>query len=194
MAPVMERTRPAIAASSPRARSGAAALGRFELFRYEIRRWRGGRIPDIAEAVDSPQRLSDGPRRRAPRARARRRACRRRCGAATSCTPARCGTPTRSSPGCSPERNRLQQAHIPAGGPRARLDGRPQDRATRDADGAERLERRTIARTGYQLRAQRRGARPVGVALSKIAQSANRAAVIDRLALPMQDQRPTPAA
>jgi hypothetical protein len=38
---------------------GHAALGLFPLFRYEVRRWRGGFIPDIAEAVDSPQRLSD---------------------------------------------------------------------------------------------------------------------------------------
>jgi len=28
------------------------------MFRYEVRRWREGRIPDIDEAVESPQRLS----------------------------------------------------------------------------------------------------------------------------------------
>jgi hypothetical protein len=33
--------------------------GRFRLFRYEIRRWRDGRIPDIDEAVGGPQRLTD---------------------------------------------------------------------------------------------------------------------------------------
>jgi hypothetical protein len=33
--------------------------GRFRIFRYEIRRWRNGRIPDVAEAVDSPRRLSN---------------------------------------------------------------------------------------------------------------------------------------
>ena len=38
---------------------GARALGRFRLFRYEIRLWRDGAIPDVSEAVDSPQRLSD---------------------------------------------------------------------------------------------------------------------------------------
>jgi hypothetical protein len=38
---------------------GARALGRFTLFRYEIRLWRDGVIPDVAEAVDSPQRLSN---------------------------------------------------------------------------------------------------------------------------------------
>lgn len=38
---------------------GARAAGRLRLFRYEIRRWRDGVIPDIAEAVESPQHLSD---------------------------------------------------------------------------------------------------------------------------------------
>jgi hypothetical protein len=38
---------------------GARWAGRFRLFRYEVRLWRGGNIPDIAEAVDSPRRLSD---------------------------------------------------------------------------------------------------------------------------------------
>jgi hypothetical protein len=38
---------------------GAAALGRFRLFRYEIRCWPEGVIPDVAEAVESPQRLSE---------------------------------------------------------------------------------------------------------------------------------------
>jgi hypothetical protein len=40
---------------------GARALGRFRLFRYEVRRWREGVIPDIAEAVESPRRLSEEP-------------------------------------------------------------------------------------------------------------------------------------
>jgi hypothetical protein len=38
---------------------GIRAAGRFRLFRYEVRRWRDGVIPDAAEAVASPQRLSD---------------------------------------------------------------------------------------------------------------------------------------
>jgi hypothetical protein len=38
---------------------GTRAAGRFRLFRYEIRRWRDGVIPDVAEAVESPRRLSD---------------------------------------------------------------------------------------------------------------------------------------
>jgi hypothetical protein len=37
---------------------GAAWLGRFAAFRYEVRRWRMGRIPDLAEAVQSPQEMS----------------------------------------------------------------------------------------------------------------------------------------
>jgi hypothetical protein len=37
---------------------GASWAGRFRLFRYELRRWLGGVIPDIGEAVDSPVRLS----------------------------------------------------------------------------------------------------------------------------------------
>jgi hypothetical protein len=40
---------------------GARAAGRFRLFRYEVRRWRDGVIPDVDEAVESPQRLSDDP-------------------------------------------------------------------------------------------------------------------------------------
>jgi hypothetical protein len=40
---------------------GAHTAGRFRLFRYEVRRWRNGTIPDVAEAVDSPRRLSEDP-------------------------------------------------------------------------------------------------------------------------------------
>lgn len=38
---------------------GARWLGRSALFRYEVRCWRGGVIPDVAEAVASPQLLSE---------------------------------------------------------------------------------------------------------------------------------------
>jgi hypothetical protein len=38
---------------------GTRAAGRYRLFRYEIRRWRDGVIPDVAEAVESPVRLSE---------------------------------------------------------------------------------------------------------------------------------------
>ena len=38
---------------------GARWAGRFRLFRYEIRRWRGGSIPDANEAVSSPVRVAN---------------------------------------------------------------------------------------------------------------------------------------
>jgi hypothetical protein len=38
---------------------GSRWAGRLRIFRYEIRCRPGGSIPDIAEAVDSPRRLSD---------------------------------------------------------------------------------------------------------------------------------------
>jgi hypothetical protein len=40
---------------------GARWTGRLRMFRYEMRRWRDGVIPDIGEAVDSPRRLSNDP-------------------------------------------------------------------------------------------------------------------------------------
>jgi hypothetical protein len=42
---------------------GLSWLGRSRFFRYEVRCWRDGIIPDITEAVDSPQRLSGDPER-----------------------------------------------------------------------------------------------------------------------------------
>lgn len=38
---------------------GARALGRLRIFRYEVRRWRGGTIPDLAWAVDGAVRVAD---------------------------------------------------------------------------------------------------------------------------------------
>lgn len=38
---------------------GSRWLGRFRAFRYEVRCWPGGRIPDLAEAVASPVRTTD---------------------------------------------------------------------------------------------------------------------------------------
>lgn len=38
---------------------GSRRIARFRVFRYEVRRWRNGTIPDIREAVASPQRLSE---------------------------------------------------------------------------------------------------------------------------------------
>lgn len=37
---------------------GLRAAGRFRVFRYEVRCWRDGTIPDLGAAVDSPRRLS----------------------------------------------------------------------------------------------------------------------------------------
>ncbi|MGZ4173297.1 MAG: hypothetical protein ACXVQR_02350 [Solirubrobacteraceae bacterium] len=44
---------------------GAGWAGRFRIFRYEVRCWREGNIPDVAEAVESPRRLTDDPERAA---------------------------------------------------------------------------------------------------------------------------------
>lgn len=38
---------------------GSRWAGRLRIFRYEVRCWRGGIIPDADEAVESPQRLTD---------------------------------------------------------------------------------------------------------------------------------------
>lgn len=38
---------------------GSGHLARLRVFRYEVRRWPGGTIPDVNEAVDSPQRVAD---------------------------------------------------------------------------------------------------------------------------------------
>src|SRR4051812_31973012 len=40
---------------------GSRYLGRLRLFRYEVRCWRGGSIPDLGDAVDGPRRLSSDP-------------------------------------------------------------------------------------------------------------------------------------
>ena len=40
---------------------GVRFLGRFSVFRYEVRAWPGGVIPDVVFAVDSPQRLTSDP-------------------------------------------------------------------------------------------------------------------------------------
>lgn len=37
---------------------GARWAGRLRIFRYEIRRWSDGEIPDVEEAVDGPRRLT----------------------------------------------------------------------------------------------------------------------------------------
>jgi hypothetical protein len=40
---------------------GSRLAGRYRIFRYEVRRWRDGVIPDIGEAVESPQQLTGDP-------------------------------------------------------------------------------------------------------------------------------------
>ena len=40
---------------------GSRWAGRFRVFRYEVRCWRGGVIPDVDEAVDSPRHLTSDP-------------------------------------------------------------------------------------------------------------------------------------
>ncbi len=40
---------------------GSGLAGRARVFRYEVRCWAGGSIPDLAEAVDSPRRVSGDP-------------------------------------------------------------------------------------------------------------------------------------
>ncbi|HSJ85536.1 MAG TPA: hypothetical protein VLA91_17175 [Acidimicrobiia bacterium] len=40
---------------------GSHRMARFRAFRYEVRCWREGVIPDAADAVDSPQTLSEDP-------------------------------------------------------------------------------------------------------------------------------------
>jgi hypothetical protein len=40
---------------------GSRQARRLRIFRYEVRRWRDGVIPDVDEAVDSPQLLTDDP-------------------------------------------------------------------------------------------------------------------------------------
>jgi hypothetical protein len=40
---------------------GSRYLGRWRLFRYEVRCWRGGSIPDLVEAVGEPQRVTIDP-------------------------------------------------------------------------------------------------------------------------------------
>ena len=42
---------------------GSGLARSLRIFRYEIRRWRDGVIPDVGEAVDSPQRLTEDPTR-----------------------------------------------------------------------------------------------------------------------------------
>lgn len=42
---------------------GSRLAARLRIFRYEVRRWSDGAIPDVGEAVESPRRLTDDPGR-----------------------------------------------------------------------------------------------------------------------------------
>ena len=53
---------------------GAPWLGRLRAFTYEVRCWPGGSIPDLADAVDSPLRVSTDPEQAARVLRALRQA------------------------------------------------------------------------------------------------------------------------
>jgi hypothetical protein len=79
---------------------GLPWLGRSRFFRYEIRRWRDGVIPDIAEAVDSPGNL-DTDAGLAGRLLDLVPAFPAVTWAAMNCEQAKCETRTLSSPGCS---------------------------------------------------------------------------------------------
>jgi hypothetical protein len=61
MAPAWSSTQPrrGVVAVGP---VGLSPLGRLRAFRYEVRCWPWGQIPDAAWAVESPQRLSDDER------------------------------------------------------------------------------------------------------------------------------------
>jgi hypothetical protein len=60
MAPVRDGDRAlrGVVAEGPVGSHWARSL---RIFRYEIRRWREGTIPDVEDAVDSPQRLTEDP-------------------------------------------------------------------------------------------------------------------------------------
>ena len=71
---------------------GSRWAGRFRIFRYEVRRWRDGMIPDIGEAVDSPQRLTATRYSRAASL-ISYPPCQHSSGDATRAKQERCGTP-----------------------------------------------------------------------------------------------------
>ena len=78
---------------------GLRGLGRSRLFRYEVRCWRDGHIPDVDEA----SRARNTSATTASGRDAFSTCCRPSLdapGEPTNSTPATCGTPTRSSPGC----------------------------------------------------------------------------------------------
>jgi hypothetical protein len=123
---------------------GTRSAGRLRIFRYEVRRWRDGVIPDLGYAVASPIRLSQDPALAHASSGCSRR-CRRRPGAATSWVQVRCGRATRSSrgfslgPASTPTRSLSRHGHghrdgmpaspLPDGRSRRRSSPRPRDRS-----------------------------------------------------------------
>jgi len=75
--------------------------GRLRVFRYEIRCWRDGVIPDAADAVGEPVTVTRAPGRARAVVALVPEVPPPWCGAVTPAAPGRCGTPTPSSPGCS---------------------------------------------------------------------------------------------
>ena len=73
---------------------GLAMLRRLRVFRYEIRRWPDGVVPDLGFAVGSPIPLTSDRRRWRRRSRPSP-TYPHRCGVATPSASATCGTPTR---------------------------------------------------------------------------------------------------
>ncbi len=73
---------------------GSNLLRRLRLFRYEVRCWPGGSIPDLAEAVGEPRRLTGDPQVARRLARARPSRADYQSGDATSCGRVTCGTRT----------------------------------------------------------------------------------------------------
>ncbi len=91
---------------------GSRRAARLRIFRYEVRRWRDGVIPDVREAIDSPRRLTGDVTVAAATARSRSVGADRPPGDGTSCAQARCGTPTRSSRGSSSRRGSTRRTYV----------------------------------------------------------------------------------
>ncbi len=61
MAPIPDRNGRAERGVVAEGAVGLGWLGVWRIFRYEIRRWQNGVIPDLSEAIASPVRISDDP-------------------------------------------------------------------------------------------------------------------------------------
>ncbi len=61
MAPIPDGRGPDVRGVVGEGPVGSRLLARFRVFRYEVRRWRGGVVPDLPFAVASPVRISSDP-------------------------------------------------------------------------------------------------------------------------------------